>query len=76
VHHNDSCGFYCTIFFNLKKIKRQNMCPVKTNLNRKIKMRHVKTRKVGRYKRGVTRSRKSKKDRQIIKIADIKCIAH
>ena len=29
------------------------MCPVKTNLNRKIKMRHVKTRKVLRYKRGL-----------------------
>ena len=43
------------------------MCPVKTYLSRKIKMRQVKTRKVLRYKRGVTRSLKSKKDRQIIK---------
>jgi len=46
--------FSFIVFFllNLIKIKRQNMCPVKTNLNRKIKMRHVKTRKVWRYKRG------------------------
>jgi hypothetical protein len=37
----------------LIKIKRQNMCPAKPNLNRKIKMRHVKTRTVLRYKRGL-----------------------
>ena len=47
--------FSFIVFFllNLIKIKRQNMCPAKPNLNRKIKMRHVKTRTVLRYKRGL-----------------------
>ena len=60
-------SFIAQFFLNLIEINKQNMCPVKPNVNRKIKMRHVKTRTVLRYKRGVTRSRKSKKDRQIIK---------
>jgi hypothetical protein len=40
--------FSFIVFFllNLIKIKRQNMCPAKANLNRNIKMRHVKTRTV------------------------------
>jgi len=49
------------------------MCPVKTNLNRKIKMRHVKTRKVLRYKRGY---KKIGEEQTNNKNTDIKFSAH